>query len=184
MLIYSFEIFRYDNDNGYVTSIDTDANTATPDDVIFGYRNVITYSNTLYGKYSLNNKMNFNISIRHYWSYSENKKYLLLQPNGRLVDYLSPVSNQNQDFSTWNFDLNYSWWIAPGSQLSILYRNNSFNYSDLINKDYGNNVKNLLNNQQLNHIFSISLKYYIDYNSLKNSGASKTFTKPKERIRF
>lgn len=184
LLIYSFGVFRYDSDNGYVTSIDTDANSATPNDVIFGYRNVLTYSNSLSGKYSLNNKMNFNISIRHYWSYSENKKYLLLQPNGRLIDYLSPVPNQDQDFSTWNLDLNYSWWFAPGSQISILYRNNSFNYSDIIKKDYDNNVKNLLNNQQLNHVFSISIKYYIDYNSLKNAGVSKTFTKPKERIRF
>ena len=184
LLIYSFEIFNYENDNGYATSIDTDLNSATPDDVIFGYRNVVSYSNTLSARYSLNSDMSFVILARHYWSYSENKKYLLLQPDGRLVDYLNPVTNQDQDFSTWNLDLTYSWWFAPGSQISILYRNNSLNYSDIIKKDYGNNVKNLLNDQQLNHIFSVSIKYYIDYNSLKNSRISKTFTKPKERIRF
>ena len=184
LLIYNFEIFRYDNDNGYVTSIDTDGNSATSDDVIFGYRNVVSYSNTLSGKYSLNNNMNLNISVRHYWSYSENKKYLLLQPNGRLVDYTSPVTNQDQDFSTWNLDLSYSWWFAPGSQLSILYRNNSSYFNDIIKKNYSDNVKNLLNDNALNHVFSVSIKYYIDYNSLKNSKVAKAFTKPKERIRF
>ncbi|HNP33971.1 MAG TPA: DUF5916 domain-containing protein, partial [Flavobacterium sp.] len=126
----------------------------------------------------------FTILARHYWSYSENKKYLLLQPNGRLVDYAGPVSNQNQDFSTWNLDLTYSWWLAPGSQLSILYRNNSNVFNDVIKKDFSNNVKTLWNDNLLNHIFSISIKYYIDYNSIKSSGVSKTFTKPKERIHF
>jgi hypothetical protein len=184
LLIYTFEVFRYDNDNGYATSIDTDANPSTPDDVIFGYRNVVSYSNTLSGKYTLNNKMNLNLSVRHYWSYSENKKYLLLQPNGRFTDYLSPVPNQDQDFSTWNLDLSYSWWFAPGSQITMLYRNNSSYFNDIIQKNYSENVKSLLNNEALNHVFSVSIKYYIDYNSIKNHGLSKTFTKPKERIHF
>ncbi|WP_264519678.1 carbohydrate binding family 9 domain-containing protein [Flavobacterium sp. N1994] len=184
LLIYSFEVFRYDNDNGYATSIDTDANPSTPDDVIFGYRNVVSYSNTLSGKYTLNNKMNLNLSVRHYWSYSENKKYLLLLPNGRFADYLSPVPNQDQDFSTWNLDLSYSWWFAPGSQITMLYRNNSSYFNDIIQKNYSENVKSLLNNEALNHVFSVSIKYYIDYNSIKNHNLSKTFTKPKERIHF
>jgi len=184
LFIYSFNVFKYTNDNGYVTSIDTDLNSATPNDVIFGYRNVVSYSNTLSARYSLNSNMNFTILARHYWSYSQNKKYLLLQPNGRLVDYTSPVSNQDQDFSTWNLDLNYSWWFAPGSELSILYRNNSNYFNEIIKKDFNNSVKNLWNDRALNHVFSVSIKYYIDYNSLKNSKISKTFTKPKERIRF
>lgn len=184
LLIYSFDAFKYDNDNGYATSIDTDANSVTPDDVIFGKRNVVSYSNTLSARYSFNSNMSINILGRHYWSYSENKKYLLLHSNGTFTDYTNPVSNQDQDFSTWNLDLTYSWWFAPGSQLSILYRNNSSAFSDLIKKDFGNNVKNLLNDQALNHVFSVSVKYYIDYNSIKGSKISKTFTKPKERIHF
>lgn len=184
LVIYSFNAFKYTNDNGYATSIDTDINAATPNDVIFGYRNVVSYSNTLSARYSLNSDMNFTLLVRHYWSYSENKKYLLLQSNGRLVDYLNPVPNQDQDFSTWNLDLTYSWWFAPGSQISVLYRNSSNQYNDVIKKDFDNNIKRLLNDNYLNHVFSVSIKYYIDYNSLKNSKVSKTFTKPKERIHF
>jgi hypothetical protein len=184
LVVYSFYGFKYTSDNGYVTQIDTDANPVTDADIIFGYRNVVSFSNTLSARYSLNSNMSFNLLARHYWSYSQNKKYLLLQSDGRLVDYTSPVSNQDQDFSTWNLDLTYSWWFAPGSQVSVLYRNNSNYFNDIIKKDYGNNVKGLLNDNVLNHIFSVSIKYYIDYNSLKNTKMSKTFTKPKERIRF
>lgn len=184
LVVYSFYGFKYTNDNGYVTRIDTDANPATASDIIFGYRNVVTYSNTLSARYALNSDMSFTLLARHYWSYSENKKYLLLQSNGSFTDYTSPVPNQNQDFSTWNLDLTYSWWFAPGSQISVLYRNNSNAFNGIIKKDFDYNVKNLLNDHALNHVFSVSIKYYIDYNSLKNFKASKTFTKPKERIRF
>lgn len=184
LLVYSFNAFKYTNDNGYATRIDTDANPNTPQDIIFGYRNVVSYSNTLSARYSLNADMNFTLLARHYWSYSENKKYLILQDDGSLIDYNNPVSNQDQDFSTWNLDIGYSWWFAPGSQLSVLYRNSSNRFNDVIKKDFEGNVKNLLKDDVLNHVFSVSIKYYIDYNSLKNSKVSKTFTKPKERIRF
>jgi hypothetical protein len=184
LFIYSFNVFKYTNDNGYATSIDTDSNPASADDVIFGYRNVFSYSNTISGRYSLNANMNFTLLVRHYWSYSENKKYLQLLDNGRFTDYVNPVPNQDQDFSTWNLDLTYSWWFAPGSQISVLYRNSSNRFNDVIRKNFDNNVRNLLNDDVLNHVLSVSIKYYIDYNSLKNSSVSKTFTKPKERIRF
>jgi hypothetical protein len=31
--------------------------------------------------------MTFNLAVRHYWSYAENKTFLSLQQNGRLADY-------------------------------------------------------------------------------------------------
>jgi len=184
LMVYSFNAFRYNNDNGYVTKIDTDGNPATASDVIFGYRNVSSYSNTLSGRYSLNSNMSFNLLVRHYWSYSQNKKYLLLNSNGRFTDYTGTVPNQDQDFSTWNMDLTYSWWFAPGSEISILYRNSSNYFNEIIKKDFDNNVKNLLNDNALGHMFSVSIKYYIDYNSIKNSGIGRAFTKPKDRMRF
>lgn len=184
LVVYSFYGFKYTNDNGYVTQIDNDANPTTASDIIFGYRNVVTYTNTLSARYSLNSDMSITMAARHYWSYSQNKKYLLLNSNGEFSDYTSPVPNQDQDFSTWNLDLNYSWWFAPGSEISVLYRNSSSYFNDVIKKDFDNNVKTLLNDNVLSHVFSVSIKYYIDYNSLKNFKASKTFTKPKERMRF
>jgi hypothetical protein len=112
--------------------------------------------------------MNFNVSLVHYWSYAENKNFLLLNQDGRFSPYQYPVENLNRDFSTWNLDLSYSWWFAPGSQMSVLYRNNSANEIRNINKDYADNFTNLIRNDVLNHSFSISLKYFIDYNQAKN----------------
>ena len=167
LLNYNFNFLRQNNNKGFVDSIDTDANSFTPNAIIFANRNVITYSNTLSGKYSVNSTMTFNLSVRHYWSFAENKNFLSLDHQGKLNDYFNYTTNKNSNFTSWNVDLSYTWWFAPGSQISILYRNNAANFTRNINSDFGSNVTNLLNNDALNHIFSISMRYFIDYNQAK-----------------
>lgn len=167
-LNYNFNFFRQNNNKGFVDSIDDDLNASTANAIIFANRNVITYSNSLSGKYSINSKMTFNLSLRHYWSYAENKNFLSLQQNGRLADYTTYTQNKNSSFFSWNGDISYSWWFAPGSEISILYRNNAANFQREIDKDFGKKVTTLLTNDQLKHVFSISLRYFIDYNEVKN----------------
>ncbi|KIA87410.1 DUF5916 domain-containing protein [Flavobacterium sp. AED] len=167
-LNYSFNFFRQNNNKGYIDSIDDDLNSTTPNTIIFANRNVITYSNSLTGKYSVNSKMTFNLSLRQYWSFAENKNFLSLEQNGRLKDYTNFTENRNSSFYSWNADLSYSWWFAPGSEVSILYRNNAANFQREIDKDFGRNVTTLLTNDQLKHVFSISIRYFIDYNAVKN----------------
>ena len=165
---YNFNFFRQNNNKGFIDSIDDDLNESTPNSIIFANRNVITYSNSFSGKYSLNSQMTFNISLRYYWSFAENSNVLSLEQNGTLTDYTGYTTNKNSSFYSWNTDLSYSWWFAPGSQLSILYRNNAGAFERNINKDFRNNVTNLLTNDALNHVFSISVRYFIDYNQVKN----------------
>lgn len=170
---YNFNFFRQNNNKGYVNTdnIDMDSNPDTPNNmIVFGNRDVVTYSNSISGKYSINSQMNFNLSVRQYWSFSENKNFLTLEQNGRLIDYSgnAPIENKNQNLNSWNLDLSYSWWFAPGSQISVLYRNNAFNYETDINKDFGKNMNHLLNNEALSHVFSVSVKYFIDYNEVKH----------------
>ena len=166
--IYSFDFLRQNNNKGFIDSVDVDLNAATPNSILFANRNVITYSNSLSGKYAVNSQMSFNISLRHYWSFAENKNILSLQQNGRLADFTGYSTNKNSSFYSWNTDLSYSWWFAPGSQVSILYRNNAGAFERNINKNFKNNVTNLLTNDALNHVFSISVRYFIDYNQVKN----------------
>ncbi|NGY36193.1 carbohydrate binding family 9 domain-containing protein [Flavobacterium sp. XN-5] len=167
-LNFSFNYFGQNNDKGFVDKIATDTNSSTSPSIIFANRNTATYSNSLSGKYSLSSKMNFNMAVRQYWSYAENKNFLYLKDDGRLADYQNYTANKNSSFNSWNLDLSYSWWFAPGSEISILYRNSAANFDEIINKDFNKNVTNLLNNDALNHTFSISVKYFIDYNSIKS----------------
>jgi len=168
LLTYYFSFFRKNNNKGYIDSVDADDNEATPNTIVFANRNVVTYSNTLGGKYALNSTMTFNLSVRQYWSYAENKDILQLQNDGTLTPYPDYDENKNSSFYSWNADLSYSWWFAPGSQVSVLYRNNADNFERIIDKQYKDNVTALLNNDALKHAFSISVKYFIDYNAVKN----------------
>lgn len=168
LLTYFFSFIRKNNNKGYIDQIDGDDNVMTPNDIIFANRNVITYSNTLGGKYAINSSMTINLAVRQYWSYADNKDILILEPNGDLRPHPQYTDNKNSSFYSWNADLSYSWWFAPGSQLSALYRNNASNFERIIDKDYRHNVAGLLNNDALKHIFSISVKYFIDYNAVKN----------------
>jgi len=176
-LIYSLNFFRQNKNIGFVDF--DDANNT-----IFARRDRITYTNSLEGKYSINNKTNFNLAIRHYWSYVTNHDFLTLQSDGTLIDNATYAKNKNSNFNTWNLDLSYSWWFAPGSQLSILYRNSSSLFTREFSRNYDTNLKDAIDNQNLTHIFSISFRYFIDYNSLKNSRIINSFTAPKTKTRF
>jgi hypothetical protein len=176
-LMYNFNFYRQNKNTGWV-DFDTNGNT------IFGRRDRITYTNTLQGKYSLNNKMNLTLAVRHYWAYVVNHNFLTLQDDGSLQDNVAYTENKNYNLNLWNLDLSYSWWFAPGSQVSVLYRNNSALFLQEFSHQFEHNFKDAIDNQNLNHIFSVSVRYFIDYNSVKNANLSKTFTKPTERIRF
>lgn len=158
LLIYLFSYYNSLHDRGYVN------NDATG--IYYAERNVKTISNELTGKLALNNKMTINLTARYYWSFSENNQFFSLQNDGHLAN-TSFIPDTNENFNAWNFDLSYSWWFAPASQISLLYRNNTTDYRNEVDRNIGINMKNLFNNN-LNNIFSISIRYYIDYNSIKN----------------
>ncbi len=167
-LTYTFKYFRQNNNTGYIANFDDDNNSLTENKIIFARRDRTTYTNTLQGKYALNNNMNVNLSVRHYWSYAINHNMLELADNGTLTDNITYSGSQNSSFNTWNFDLSYSWWFAPGSQISVLYRNSSLIAEKTFSSEFGKNFTNAIDNDNLNHIFSVSVRYFIDYNSLKH----------------
>ncbi len=138
-------------------------------DILYAQRNRETITSELSGRYSINNKMTINLTGRYYWSYSENKKLYTLQNDGYynfLTDDIPTTSSYDRNLNLWNFDLSYSWWFAPASQISVMYRNTTLDYRDVVNKKIGSNIKDLFENN-LNTVFSISIRYFVDYNSLK-----------------
>lgn len=157
-LSYNLIYNRLTNDRGWV---DFDN-----DDIIFAERNREIVQHYFTGKYSITNKMTFNLIARYYWSYSDNHEFFTLQDDGYLQP--NPIYSENKDrnFNSWNLDFSYSWWFAPGSQLSVLYRNYALESTNLVEKNAHTNFDNLFDNN-LTNIFSISLRYYIDYNYLK-----------------
>ena len=158
-LSYNFQYTRKVNDRGWV---DFDN-----DDIIFAERNREIVDHYFTGKYSITNKMTFNLIARYYWSYAENHKFFNLQSDG----YLSPIpyysENKNRNLNSWNLDFSYSWWFAPNSQISVLYRSYALESTNLVEKNINSNLSNVFDTN-LTNILSVSIRYYIDYNSLKS----------------
>lgn len=159
LMIYSF---NYGLDTSQLGWVAFDGN-----DVVFTRRDRNTYTNSLSGKYSVNNKMTINLTARHYYTYGENLQFLTLQGDGSVAENTNFNENKDFTYNNWNFDLSYTWWFAPGSQLSVLYRNNAATDAAFVNRNYSENFTDLFKNN-LNNIFSISLRYFIDYNAAKN----------------
>jgi hypothetical protein len=160
-----FSYVRQNNNTGYVD--DSYVDEATPFDIYFAKRNRSTYTINTGGKYSINKDMSINLNSRYYWSYAENKEFFTLADNGDLVPAPEYDENVDSNFNTWNLDLSYSWWFAPGSQISVLYRNYTSLYTREIDKDFQTNLSNIFDDN-LSHVFSVSIRYFIDYNRAKN----------------
>jgi hypothetical protein len=111
------------------------------------------------GKYALNSQMTFYIALRHYWSYAENKKLLSLEQNGRLADFAGYDVNKNSSFIL-GICL-----ILGGLRLAVKF----LFYIEImqvpsreinINKDFRDNVTNLLTNETLSHVFYQCALFY------------------------
>lgn len=159
----AFQYIRQNNNFGYVG--DSYESADLPFDIFLTRRDRTTYSVSGGGKYSVNKDMTVNLNLRYYWSYTENRDYFSLTDRG----YLLPANYQANDtnFNTWNLDLSYSWWFAPGSQISVLYRNNASSAVPEINKNLSTNLSQLFKDN-LQNVFSVSIRYFIDYNQAKN----------------
>ncbi|MEN9335075.1 MAG: hypothetical protein RLZZ500_62 [Bacteroidota bacterium] len=164
-LVFDYTFNHLNNNVGYVGQDDS------INAIYMGRRKIDTHTVSLSGKYSINHNMTFNLVTRYYWSHAIYNNYYSLMDDGGLLNVTDSVAlDADRNFNTWNCDLNFSWWFAPGSQMNILYRNKAFlqqyqNFSEQLSDNLGK----VLSAQNLDHIFSISIRYFIDYNSLKKN---------------
>jgi len=164
VLSYSFDYNIAFNDRGFTT--------IQNDDIIFGERNQKTIVNSISGNYNFNSFHGLSLTFRNYWStVMYDNELFTLQNNGRLTKdegyTVADIDDPNVNFNTWNLDFSYSWQFAPGSQLSALYRNQLFNFSNASSDDYFDSLSSLFE-QPIQHTFSLRLVYFIDYNNIKN----------------
>lgn len=158
-LYYDANFNYQQNDRGFVAK---DAQH-----IYMGSRNRFTAENGISSQYTFNNKMALNLSFRHYFSEVHYRSFETLNEDGSVTD--TDLFNENRDgtFNSWNVDLRYSWWFAPGSQITLLYRNAVGNYLEESGIGFSKNFERLFNEPMINSI-SLKLTYYIDYNQAKN----------------
>jgi hypothetical protein len=159
-LSYSARFENQINDRGFVDMTDNQ------DTIYFTKRNVRTFENVLGASYVFNNKAGINLRIRHYWSGAGNKEFFQLQEDGLLAEDLAYNENRDENYNAFNIDLVFRWIFAPGSELSLAWKNSILNSNDKVVRNYWNNFERTWKSDQTNS-FSIKILYYIDYNSLR-----------------
>ncbi len=153
--------YRWKNDVGYVTTRDKGQ-------IIFGVRDNITVENVLNTTYIFSNKMSLSFRLRHYWAKAEYSNLYLLLENGALAntDY-----NEFSDdsFNAFTVDAVYRWRFAPGSDIFLVWKNNTQNFSQARNEiqySYQDGLQRLTDFPQRNS-FSMRVIYFLDYLNLK-----------------
>lgn len=153
--------YNFKNDVGFVTKLDDGQ-------IIFGRRDNITVENIFNTTYIFTNKMSLSFRLRHYWAKAEYSSLHQLLPDGRLGDTTYDEFSDNS-FNALTVDCVYRWRFAPGSDIFIVWKNNTDEYTRVgeeIQYDYRDGLGRLGNLPQRNSL-SLRVIYFLDYLSLK-----------------
>ncbi len=158
------------NDYGWV---DTQYDPSQNPLIYFGRRDVLVVNNVLDARYVFTKSISLNLRARHYWSKVEYLDFYTLQSNGELFP-ASYDQNEDIDFNAFNLDLQFAWYFAPGSEMSIVWKNNILTQGDEPSGTYFDAFNETFSSPQTNS-FSIRILYYIDYPLIKKvfSGQKK-----------
>jgi hypothetical protein len=157
-------IGNYPTDIGYISQ-----NTDT---IFFGRRNIDLLENSISGKYMVSRRISISIWLRHYWQKANYTEFFTLEENGRLTTfsgYENPSLNRsapNFNYNFFNIDLNIGWEFAPGSMLSIVWKNAIEHEDGLYKTNFTDNLQRVFNSPQLN-MFSVKALYHLDYLQLR-----------------
>ncbi len=153
---HSFTYTKKNNDIGF--------SGLTPESIIFGKRNSSTIENILTLNYIQSAKAYFEFRLRHYWSKADYDSYYLLNEDGSLSDQ---IADQGNDINTnyFNIDMSYTWRFAPGSEISLVWKNYIYQSSSEIFHNLKENFNAMLAEPAVNS-FSLKILYYLDYHSV------------------
>ncbi|NOZ46291.1 MAG: carbohydrate binding family 9 domain-containing protein [Chlorobi bacterium] len=162
LLVYELRKQRDLNDIGYTTKDDNG-------DIIFGKRNLNTIINTLNLSYTFTNKASLSFRLRHYWVRLNYNQFYILEQSGYLsnelgYDYYNTSYDYN--YNSFNIDLLFQWNFAPGSELSVVWKNIIDNPDVPMENEYFANLNNIFASS-LNNNLSVKVLYYFDYNYFK-----------------
>ena len=157
-LTYSYNFYNNTYNIGFV---EIDQN-----EIIFGGRQLITNENRFTFQYLFKNDMSISLGGRHYWYTGQYHDYYTLLPNGDIE--LNTVYQQNKDFSynVFFIDFIYSWQFAPGSTISVIFKNAIESDAALTELNYFRNIEDTFEMPKTNSI-SIKILYYLDYVNVK-----------------
>lgn len=150
-------------DSNYTNLEDEEGN------LLFSRRDRKTITNVYKLSYVMNNKVSFNLKLRHYWSTLQHNTFYGLE-DGKLKDndfaHEHNIPLYDINYNSWNVDFNCIWRFAPGSELNFQWKNSISNLISDASLNAEQNLNRLLEESQGNSL-SLKLVYYLDYQYLK-----------------
>jgi len=159
LINHAFTLEYISNDKGFVSTDNQN--------IFFGRRNITSIENAFSGRYLFQNNLSLNVWLRHYWMKGIYNRYYTLGNEGRLSDNVTYSGNHDFNFNSFNVDLTFNWELAPGSNLSMVWKNAIITENSEIMQSYTRNFRETLDAPQLNS-FSLRILYYLDYQNLKS----------------
>ncbi|MFO7864601.1 MAG: DUF5916 domain-containing protein [Salinivirgaceae bacterium] len=163
---FSF-IYNFNSDNDF-NSIGYVDNNSEGDTIIFGRRNYRKVEQTINLDYIFTANSSLSFYLRHYWSRVKYKDFWYLNTDGSLRANTEYNENEDINYNAFNIDLAYTWQFAPGSEMSVVWKNEVNTSSDYVVKSFRENLEQTFNDPGKNSI-SLRVLYYIDYLQLKNA---------------
>lgn len=135
---------------------------------IFGERDLKTVENTLRVNYSITPNMGINLNTRHYWSNVTYDKFYNLNDDGSLSEIDNTYGNKFDGiYNAFTTDLIFKWRFAPGSDLSIIWKDALFANVDHGQFGYIDNWRNGLMNEPRTQSLAVKVNWWLDYNSVQ-----------------
>lgn len=159
------------NDRGYAVSFDQPVDSIPG--ILFGERNRLNLTQFIDYNFTMTNRLNLSLRLRHYWSLMAYQQFFTLNQDGSLQ--ANSTLGLNASGSSC-YDLNYNaltvdcalrWVFQQGSELSFVWKNSIFTSDKDINPTYFQNLGDLLNAGLSNNSFSIKLLYWLDVGAMK-----------------
>ena len=161
-MVYRLEYENILNEVGYVDDFTDSLNNAQ---IIFGRRDRQTISNILEANYMLTSAMSIDLRARHYWVTAPYFSYYKLEQDGNLTPG-GYDGDPDVNYNTFNIDLTYIWNFAPGSQISIMWKNAIATFDNDVITNYFDDFNHTISSPGSNS-FSIRFLYYLDALYLK-----------------
>lgn len=148
------------NDIGYVSHSHADS-------IFFGRRQSPTITNTLRTTFIFTNNLSLDFNLRHYWSRVEyDGQYYLLTQDGRLDPLDRDLEARDINYNAFTIDLLVTWHFAPGSQMTVGWKNVIDHREDQTYPGYFDNFREMLGHPQINSL-SLRILYYLDFQSVR-----------------
>ena len=142
-----------------------------PDGIVMSYRDIRSFENQFTLEYSLTANVNVNLRIRHYWSRVVHDEFFEIQRAGTPLPTTytgldeDGVSIDDRSFNAFNVDGFFRWRFAPGSDVFVSYKTQSY-FAGYLDRGYLSNL-GAFGRERVDNSLTVKAIYWLDWSEVR-----------------